>query len=110
MCHVKWYIFCPIFQWQPIKSMMAYGLFLHKDFMTVFTYSWKCGVSLVEAEHNLFISDSSDSNLSNTLNLNDARFYVFTSVAMKNAVFWDIRTQFVQHRKHSTSPLQIPAG
>jgi hypothetical protein len=34
----------------------------------------------------------------------------FTAVAMKNAVFWDIRTQFVLHRRHMTSPLQSPAG
>jgi hypothetical protein len=29
---------------------------------------------------------------------------------MKNAVFWDIRTQFIPHRKHITSPLQSLAG
>jgi hypothetical protein len=29
---------------------------------------------------------------------------------MKNAVFWDIKTQFVFHKKHITSPLQSPAG
>jgi hypothetical protein len=29
---------------------------------------------------------------------------------MKNAVFWDIKTQFVLHRRHITSPLQSPAG
>jgi hypothetical protein len=29
---------------------------------------------------------------------------------MKNAVFWDIETQFVPDRKHNTSPLQSPAG
>jgi hypothetical protein len=29
---------------------------------------------------------------------------------MKNVVFWDIKTQFVLHRRHITSPLQIPAG
>jgi hypothetical protein len=38
------------------------------------------------------------------------RFEVFTAVTMKNAVFWDIRTQFVLHRRHITSPLQSPAG
>jgi hypothetical protein len=31
-------------------------------------------------------------------------------VTMKNAVFWDIKTQFVPHWKHITSPLQSPAG
>jgi hypothetical protein len=29
---------------------------------------------------------------------------------MKNAVFWDIKTQFVPHRRHNTSPLQSLAG
>jgi hypothetical protein len=29
---------------------------------------------------------------------------------MKNAVHWAIRAQFVPHRRHITSPLQIPAG
>jgi hypothetical protein len=29
---------------------------------------------------------------------------------MKNAVFWDMKTQFVLHRKHVTYPLQSPAG
>jgi hypothetical protein len=27
---------------------------------------------------------------------------------MKNAVFWDIKTQFILHRRHITSPLQRP--
>jgi hypothetical protein len=38
------------------------------------------------------------------------RFEVFTAVTMKIAVFWDIKTQFVRHRRHITSPLQSPAG
>jgi hypothetical protein len=29
---------------------------------------------------------------------------------MKNVVFWDIKPQFVLHRKHITSPLQSPAS
>jgi hypothetical protein len=29
---------------------------------------------------------------------------------MKNGVFWDIKTQFVLHRRHITSPLQSPAS
>jgi hypothetical protein len=33
------------------------------------------------------------------------RFDVWTAVTMKNAVFWDIETEFVLHRKHITSPL-----
>jgi hypothetical protein len=31
------------------------------------------------------------------------RFEVFTALNMKNAVVWDIRTQFVPHRKHYLS-------
>jgi hypothetical protein len=52
--------------------------------------------------------------------LNLARYYVrnfrtvlfkfITAVTMKNAVFWDIRTQFIPHRKHITCPLQSLAG
>jgi hypothetical protein len=38
----------------------------------------------------------------------DIRFEVFTTVTMKNAVFWDIKPEFVPHRRHITSPLQIP--
>jgi hypothetical protein len=37
-----------------------------------------------------------------------AEFQVFTEVTMKN-VLWDIRTQFVPHWKHITSPLQSSA-
>jgi hypothetical protein len=33
-----------------------------------------------------------------------ARFEVFAVVTMKNVVFWDIKPQFVLHRRHSTSP------
>jgi hypothetical protein len=39
-----------------------------------------------------------------------AGFEVFTAVTMKNAVFSDIKTQFIPHRRHITSPLQSPAG
>jgi hypothetical protein len=38
------------------------------------------------------------------------RFEVFTAVTMNNAVFWEIKTQFVPHRRHITSPLQSSAG
>jgi hypothetical protein len=32
-------------------------------------------------------------------------FEVFTAVTMNNAIFWDIRTQYVPHRRHITSVL-----
>jgi hypothetical protein len=35
-------------------------------------------------------------------------FEVFTAVTMKNAVFWDIKPQFVRNRRNITSPLQRP--
>jgi hypothetical protein len=38
------------------------------------------------------------------------RFGVFTASTEKNVVFWDIKTQFVLHRRHITSPLQGPAS
>jgi hypothetical protein len=31
-------------------------------------------------------------------------------MTMKNVVFWDIKAQFVTHKKHITSPLLSPAG
>jgi hypothetical protein len=37
-------------------------------------------------------------------------FEVFTAVLMKNAVFWDIKTEFVPHRRNITSPLQSPTS
>jgi hypothetical protein len=42
--------------------------------------------------------------------LRNVRFEVFKAVTMKNAVFWDIKSQFVLHRRHITSPLQSSAG
>jgi hypothetical protein len=38
------------------------------------------------------------------------RFEVFTAVTIKNVVLWDIKTHFVLHRRHITSPLHSPAG
>jgi hypothetical protein len=29
---------------------------------------------------------------------------------MKNVVFWDIKPEFIPHRRHITSPLQRPAS
>jgi hypothetical protein len=40
----------------------------------------------------------------------NVRFEVSTAVTMKNVVFWDIKTQFVPHRRYITSPLQSPAS
>jgi hypothetical protein len=33
-----------------------------------------------------------------------------SSVLKKNVVFWNIKTQFVLHGRHITSPLQSPAS
>jgi hypothetical protein len=43
-------------------------------------------------------------------NMSNVRFEVFRAVTMKNAVFWDINTQSVLHRRQVTSPLQSPTG
>jgi hypothetical protein len=40
----------------------------------------------------------------------NVRFEAFTAVTMKNVVFWDIKTQFVLHRGHITTPLQSTAS
>jgi hypothetical protein len=40
---------------------------------------------------------------------NSVRFEVFAAVTMKIAIFWDIRSQFLPHRKH-ISLLQKPAS
>jgi hypothetical protein len=37
-------------------------------------------------------------------------FEVFTEMTVKNALFWDIRTQFIPHRRNITSLLQSPAS
>jgi hypothetical protein len=43
-------------------------------------------------------------------NMTLVRFEVFTAVTIKNVVFWDIKINFVLHRRHITSPLQSPAS
>jgi hypothetical protein len=43
------------------------------------------------------------------LNICYVIFEVFM-VVTKNAVFWDIKTQFVPHRRHIKFPLQSPAS
>jgi hypothetical protein len=40
----------------------------------------------------------------------NVRFEVFTAVTKNNVVFWDIKPEFVLHRRHITSPLQRPAS
>jgi hypothetical protein len=42
-----------------------------------------------------------------TTNIKNVRFEALTAVTIKNSVFWEIKTQFVLHRRHITSPLQI---
>jgi hypothetical protein len=44
------------------------------------------------------------------MKLNVARLGDFTAVTMKKVFFWDIKTQFVPHRRHIISPLLIGAG
>jgi hypothetical protein len=44
------------------------------------------------------------------IHLGTVRFESVTMVTMKNVVFWDIKPQFVPHRRHITSLLKSPAG
>jgi hypothetical protein len=37
-------------------------------------------------------------------------FEVFTMVTMTNVIFWDVKTHFIPHTKHITSPLQRQPG
>jgi hypothetical protein len=32
------------------------------------------------------------------------------AATVKSTVFWDIKSKFIPHRRHITSPLQSPAG
>jgi hypothetical protein len=71
---------------------------------------------IADSFKNHFLS-TADKIITNINNIDDAehnrcivRFEVFTSVTMENVVFCDIKTQFVLHRTHITSPLQSPAG
>jgi hypothetical protein len=38
--------------------------------------------------------------------LSQSMLLMFTAVTMNNVAFWDIKTQFVLHRRHITSRLQ----
>jgi hypothetical protein len=38
------------------------------------------------------------------------RFEVFTAVTMKNVAFWDIKTQFVLHRRHILRYRALPVN
>jgi hypothetical protein len=48
-------------------------------------------------------------NITLRLPKENVRSKVFTALTLKN-VFWYIKTQFVLHRRHITSPLQSPAN
>jgi hypothetical protein len=43
-------------------------------------------------------------------NFDHVRFEVFMAVTMKRAFFWDLKTLFIPHRRHITSPLHSSAG
>jgi hypothetical protein len=77
-----------------------------KQLQSASLFSWKrqhCGLLLT------CILDILVSNLGSDIGYH-VRFEVFTAVTMKNVVFWDIKTQFVLHRRHITSLLQSPAS
>jgi hypothetical protein len=43
----------------------------------------------------------------NTADEEIRRFEVFTAVTMKNCIFWNVKTQFVLHRKHYFSVTEL---
>jgi hypothetical protein len=66
------------------------------------------------ADMTIWVQYSTNNICNNYKTLKETAHYVrvevFTAVTMENAVFWDIKTQFVPYRKHITSPLQNPAS
>jgi hypothetical protein len=59
----------------------------------------------------VFLFSPEDGNTSSLRNVVFyGRFEAFTAVTMKNVVFWDIKTHFIPHRRHITSPLHSPAS
>jgi hypothetical protein len=64
--------------------------------------------------HDLYVYSALYEDLPNTherlRSILRVRLEVFMAVTMMNAVFWDIRTHFVPHRRHITSPLQSLAS
>jgi hypothetical protein len=49
-------------------------------------------------------------NPEDTILHNYIGFEVFTAETMKNTFFWDVKLQFIPHRKYMMSPLHSPAG
>jgi hypothetical protein len=64
--------------------------------------------NLTEHRHTVTITDIISVPL--VVKRNRVRFEVFTAVTKKIALFWDIKPQFILHRKHITSLLQSPVG
>jgi hypothetical protein len=48
--------------------------------------------------------------VSSEIYLEHVRFEIFTAVTMKNVAVWDIKPQFVLHRRHVMSLLQSTAS
>jgi hypothetical protein len=63
---------------------------------------YKNSVRTSQETHYVFATESSQLML--------CKFEIFTAVTVKNVVFWDIKTQFVLHRRHIMPPLHSPPG
>jgi hypothetical protein len=79
------------------------------------TYKWRLeafGISKCKiSEHSVKSNNNEIKNKDfSEIVLVNVRFEVFTAVTMKNVAFRDIKTQFVPHRRHITSPLHGLAG
>jgi hypothetical protein len=68
---------------------------------------WNCAASLIDT-----VFDIRALHENRTLGTVSqfCEIWDFHGVTMQNVVFCDIRTQFVLHRRHITSPLQSLAG
>jgi hypothetical protein len=118
-CHCEWLVFTCLFAvciFVDLRMPLPVGLT---------SMSRINGVHFLNTVHPRFWSWEGTrrtySDTENVANIEEPSIYIrkytwyirseaFTAVTMKNSVFWDIKTQFVLHRRHITSPLQSPAG
>jgi hypothetical protein len=92
----------------PSSFLMPFVNFHYIPFSFSFFISLFFLYTFISFPQNLYLSGTPQSTPFKQL-FAYVRFEVFTAMTMKSVVLWDIKTQFVLHRRHITSPLQSPA-
>jgi hypothetical protein len=92
-------ILCLHYRVQPVNDLCNIWSFYGSDYEECRPLGYKNPVCTAQETHCVSTTESS-------LLMLYVSFEVFTAVTMKNVVFWDIKTQFVLHRRHITYPLQ----